>query len=277
MSPPSTQEWANLFKSKDFARSYKRAEQLTGVFADPLIDQSRITSYQPETPPIVLDNACGTGIISSVLNHRLSDQVRQDWKLTCGDFSEGMVEYTKQRAIDEGWRNVEVKVVDAQETNLPTDYYTHVFASFECLRVLQPGGTLAITTWKEIPWISILESSIKSLSPDLPFPDATEYHEIFNKGWGSEIVVHSRFEKAGFTDVRVTVVPAQVSLPIALLVELNKSILPALLGRFWTEEQRGEYEVRIPGAMQELLEEKYGVDEVVLLEPVAVIATGRKL
>jgi SAM-dependent methyltransferase len=130
MSPPATQEWANLFKSKDFARSYRLAEQLTGLFADPLIDQSRITSCQPGNPPIVLDNACGTGIISSVLNGRLSDHVRQNWKLTCGDFSEGMVEYTKQRAIDEGWRNAEVKVVDAQETNLSSDHYTHVLASF---------------------------------------------------------------------------------------------------------------------------------------------------
>ncbi|KAL4880428.1 S-adenosyl-L-methionine-dependent methyltransferase [Aspergillus karnatakaensis] len=286
-STGATEGWTKLFKSKDAANNYKLAEQLTGLFAGPLIDQSGIVS---EKAPIVLDNACGTGIISSTLNGRLNEQARQNCKLTCGDFSEAMLEYTRQRAVDEGWPNTEVKVIDAQDTHLPSDYYTHVFAAFafpslpdyqaalkECYRVLQPGGTLASTTWAGGLWLFVLESTIKSLSSDLPFPSAEEYHEIFNKGWNLEHIVQSRFEDAGFTDVKANVVTAQVSVPVAQLVQLNKSALPVILGKIWTEEQRKEYEGRIPEAMRVLLEARYGVEGAVPLEPAAVVAIGRKL
>ncbi|KAL5336229.1 S-adenosyl-L-methionine-dependent methyltransferase [Aspergillus crustosus] len=288
--PTATQGWTNLFMSKDFASTYKLAEQLTGAFGGPLIDQSGIALDQLKEPPTVFDNACGTGIISSCLNSKLSDQIRQKWKLTCGDFSEGMVGYTKQRAIDEGWRNAEVKLVDAQDTQLPNDHFTHIFASFafasfpdsktamkECFRILQPEGTLAATTWKEVPWITMLETTIKSLSPDLSFPNPTEYHDIFNKGWNNESIVQARLEEVGFKDVKTTTVTAQILLPIAVLVQLTSSVLPALLGRFWTDEQREEYEGRIPATMRELLEEMYGVDGSVPLEPVGIVVRGRKL
>jgi ubiquinone/menaquinone biosynthesis C-methylase UbiE len=72
-----------------------------------------------------------------------------------------MVEYTKQRMQAEGWNNAEAKIVNAQDTGLPSDHYTHVYTAFafnmfpdykaalkECFRVLQAGGTLSTSTWK---------------------------------------------------------------------------------------------------------------------------------
>ncbi|KAL2834442.1 S-adenosyl-L-methionine-dependent methyltransferase [Aspergillus cavernicola] len=288
MPPSSTpKDLSHIFKAKGFANRYKLAEKATGLFARPLINQSGIASYQK--PPVVFDNACGTGIISSILHRTLSYQVRQGWELTCGDFSESMVEYTHQRAKDEEWHNAEVKFVDAQETGFDSAHYTHIFAAFafpsflddgaavkECLRILQPGGILASTTWKKVPWISILESSIETLSPDLPFPDLEELIKTINKGWNSEAHVKSVLEKGGFSDIQVKVVTDRFLLPIAELVELNKMILPALLGQFWTKEQREEYEERVPVAMQQFLEGKYGAGGLVPLEPMAIIVTARK-
>lgn len=104
---------------------------MTGLFARALIDQSAIASYTKN--PIILDNAYGTGLVSSGLHETLDDKVKQDWKLTCGDFSQGMVDYTAQRAVDEVWRNAEVKIVDAQKTGLPSGWYSHVYTAFgEC-------------------------------------------------------------------------------------------------------------------------------------------------
>lgn len=86
-----------------------------------------------QKPLVVLDNACGIGVVSSALNRTLDDEAKKTWKLTCGDLSEGMLEYTKQRLVDEGWVNAETKVVDALNTGLPDAHYTHVFVSFGML------------------------------------------------------------------------------------------------------------------------------------------------
>lgn len=38
-----------------------------------------------------------------------------------------MVSITKDRIEEEGWNNAEAKVVDAQQTGLPSTHYTHIF------------------------------------------------------------------------------------------------------------------------------------------------------
>jgi ubiquinone/menaquinone biosynthesis C-methylase UbiE len=128
MSSDAAKAMASVFKTASFVKTYKLAEKATGPFAEALIDYTEITSYP--SPPVILDNACGTGIVSSILNSKVSEQVRQRWELTAGDFSEAMVEYASNRGKEEGWLNTAVKVVDAQDTKLSTAQYTHVFATF---------------------------------------------------------------------------------------------------------------------------------------------------
>lgn len=283
----ATRELSNMFQSKDFASRYRLAEKITGLFARPLINQSGIASY--EKRPIILDNACGTGVISSVLNSTLSDQIKKDWELTCGDLSQPMVEHTQQRAIEEGWHNTEVKIVNTQEMNLPSSYYTHIYTAFaipmipdtdaalkECLRILRPGGTYASTNWKTTPQIAVTFSALESLSLELPLPDAEKFQKGLYKGWDSESHVRSVLEEAGFTDVNVTAVTDHVSVPIAEFVDLNMTFLPAILGQFWTEEQREKHAGRAPGVMRQSLEEKFGVHGMVPLGPTAIVVTARK-
>ncbi|KAL4996973.1 S-adenosyl-L-methionine-dependent methyltransferase [Aspergillus recurvatus] len=282
-----TNDLTSVFKNKDFAARYKLAEQLTGLYALPLINQSGIASYANR--PIVFDNACGTGIIGSVLQHTLSDQVRKNWELTCGDFSQAMVEYTQQRAVDEGWLNTTTKIVNAQEMDLPDACFTHVYTAFafplisdttaalnECLRILKPGGTYAASVWKDVPQISITLSSLSPLQSSLSLPNASEYIPQLLKGWDSEKHVQSQLESAGFTNVKVTAVTAKTTVPIAEFVELTKSMVPAFWGKHWTKEQREEHEGQIPEVMTKWLEEEYGVGGLVPLEPTALVVTARR-
>ncbi|KAL4979934.1 S-adenosyl-L-methionine-dependent methyltransferase [Aspergillus desertorum] len=282
-----TNDLLKVFKNKDFAARYRLAEQLTGLYALPLIDQSGIVSYANR--PIVLDNACGTGIIGSVLNHTLSDQVKKNWELTCGDFSQAMVEHTRQRAVDEGWRNTIAKIVNAQEMDLPDEYFTHVYTAFafalipdtpaalkECLRILKPGGIFAASVWKDVPHLSITLSSLSPLQPFLPLPNASEYIPQLLKDWDSENHVQSQLESAGFTDVKVTAVTVQTAIPIAEFVELTKSMVPAFLGKHWTREQREKHEGEIPEVMARWLEGEYGVGGLVPLQPTALVVTAKR-
>ncbi|CEL01421.1 hypothetical protein ASPCAL01004 [Aspergillus calidoustus] len=287
MSSDAAKAMASVFKTASFVKTYKLAEKATGPFAEALIDYTEITSYP--SPPVILDNACGTGIVSSILNSKVSEQVRQGWELTAGDFSEAMVEYASNRGKEEGWLNTAVKVVDAQDTKLSTGQYTHVFATFafqaipnaeaalrESFRILKPGGIIASATWKHVPWVTNVKRGIETISPNLHWPDSEEFVKTTSRGWESETTIESLLTKEGFTDVQVTPVTKTIELPIADVVQLSVSILPALLGKYWTQQQRDEYAERVPAAVQQYLEQMYGVGALVPLEPVGIIAIARK-
>ena len=127
------EDWDSLFRNEAFVNNYETGEKVTVQFAKTLLDQSGLvanTKLNPEKPLIVLDNACGTGVVSSILQHELDHQVKKNWHLTCADISEGMLECTRRRMAREAWLNAETKQVDAQETKLPTGTYTHVLTAF---------------------------------------------------------------------------------------------------------------------------------------------------
>lgn len=138
-----------MFESESFISQYKLGEKITREFARSLISQSGIlteskTKSQPDRPLVILDSACGTGVVSSILHHELDEQVRKQWTLTCGDVSEGMLKYTRARVEEEGWLNVEVKNVDAQKTGLPSGQYSYMFTAFGTSNILLQGWGLIL-------------------------------------------------------------------------------------------------------------------------------------
>jgi ubiquinone/menaquinone biosynthesis C-methylase UbiE len=130
-----------LFKSEAYASSFKRGEIVTRTFAESLVDQSKVAAESkanPDQPLVILDNACGTGVISSVLNTEVDVTVKNRWKLTCGDISPAVLAYTEHRMQQEGWENAETKILDAQKPDLPSDCYSHIFSGFGELWLLVP-------------------------------------------------------------------------------------------------------------------------------------------
>lgn len=115
-----------MWNNQKSATTYRSGEKLTAPHAKHFIEQSGVAT-RTERPLVILDNACGTGVISSLLHRILDEDTRSNWELTCGDSSEAMVSITKDRIEEEGWNNAEAKVVDAQQTGLPSTHYTHIF------------------------------------------------------------------------------------------------------------------------------------------------------
>ena len=123
----------DFFKSKDYASTFKRGEMVTRPFAELLVDQSKVVTESKANPDqhlVVLDNACGSGVISSALNDKLDGSVKKMWKLTCGDISSPMIESTAHRMQEEGWPNAEAKIVDAQNPELASAQFSHIFTAF---------------------------------------------------------------------------------------------------------------------------------------------------
>ncbi|KAE8336714.1 hypothetical protein BDV24DRAFT_154971 [Aspergillus arachidicola] len=260
---------------KRFAALYELGGKITELFAKELISQSGLPLSSQE-PLVILDNACGTGAVSSVLHHTIGNDKKANWQLTCGDKSEDMLRYTRQKMLQEEWHNAEVKIINAQDTRLPSSHFTHVFTAFECVRVLQPGGILAVSTWKSTIWVCTLSAAITSLSEDLPAPSEKEINGVYNVGWDEESSVRAKFEQAGFDDIKVRTVKKGYLVPVSQFVENCTFLIPTIVSIFWTQDQRDQYESKLPMAIHRYVEGIHGRDGMASMEAEAIIATGRK-
>ncbi|KAL2859638.1 S-adenosyl-L-methionine-dependent methyltransferase [Aspergillus pseudodeflectus] len=270
------------------AAQYSRCARASDSFAGPLVQASGI-AHSPLHPLVVFDNACGTGVIGSTLYGTLPREKTRSWELLCGDMSPHMLAYTDQRVKDEGWTNVETRIIDAQDTKLPSGRYTHVFAAFafnlfsdpqaglrEALRVLQPKGTLAISVWKEGNWFPITRAAIATLPGNLPYPSQTELNSIYNSGWDDPTRIAEFLAEAGFTDIDVTTGDKKIAMSLDDLAEACLMVNPIILGRFWTQEQRDQYAHLVPGAVKRYIEGLFGKEGTGYLEATAIIAVARK-
>ncbi len=109
MSGKETSIWSD----PKVAERYKLVERITGPFARCLIRQAEMHQVE-ETPFVILDNACGTGVVSSQLYETLDKSVTDRMQLTCGDSSEGMIQYVQKMIEDKGWKGAKAQIVDAQ-------------------------------------------------------------------------------------------------------------------------------------------------------------------
>lgn len=119
--------FTELYSGAGILETYMIAEKITRYYTQDLIN---LSGLDPAARPLtVLDLACGTGVVSDKLHEILDPQSANDWELTCGDISTELTGHVKLKIIEKGWDNSTAKVMDAQNTELPSGHYTHVFAA----------------------------------------------------------------------------------------------------------------------------------------------------
>ena len=102
-----------FWKDTRVAQLYKASERVTGPPARYLIQQIGLLHVH-KGPLIVLDNACGTGVVSSQLYEMLDAGAKERLRLTCGDFSDKMVQLVQQRIVESEWKGAKAQIIDAQ-------------------------------------------------------------------------------------------------------------------------------------------------------------------
>ncbi|KAJ9284827.1 hypothetical protein DTO021C3_7573 [Paecilomyces variotii] len=279
-----------LWEDPTFASRYRFAEGITGPYAKHLVEQSGIQSIK-ERPLIILDNACGTGVVADNLHELLDEEAKNNMQLTCADVSEVMLEITKRRIQEEGWKNTETKVVDAQKTDLASSHYSHVFAAFvimalpdpfaaikESFRILKPGGTFAFSTWIKSGWFSDLRDAVATIPGNLPFPSQKEFLAAIGKGhWDDEAWIASCLREHGFEDVSVK--PIQETVVVDnhdQFITMLSSMIPLITSRFWSEDQKQAHEKDIAPVMRTYLENKYGKDQPIETDWIAILSSAKK-
>ena len=106
-----------LWRDPQIVAGYRCIERITHPAGELLINQSGIL-LDMATLPIVLDNACGTGVISQNLYAKLNDAQKAKLKLTCSDLTSGMVEYMEHIIAAERWTGTKAETIDAQVSAL---------------------------------------------------------------------------------------------------------------------------------------------------------------
>jgi ubiquinone/menaquinone biosynthesis C-methylase UbiE len=104
----------------------------------------------------VLDVACGTGLVT----FRAADAVGRDGTVVGTDISDSMVTCLRESARERGARNVTSERMDAEDLRLPDARFDVALCALglmyfpdpqksvrEMLRVLKPGGRLAVAVW----------------------------------------------------------------------------------------------------------------------------------
>ena len=143
-----------------------------------IFDDTRVVSewlvdaVDPSPGETVLEIGAGPGETGFLAAERVGPEGR----LVSTDVSEGMVEAARRGAAARGLTNVEHRVMDAQQIELPDGSVDAVISRFALMlipdqgkvvagvhRVLRPGGRLAYVTWGGIdrnPWVTTIIGAI---------------------------------------------------------------------------------------------------------------------
>lgn len=173
---------------------------LFAPYADDLV--SRAADFTPAT---ILETAAGTGIVSERLSVRFPEA-----QITATDLNSDMLHVARLRTSS---RNIQFKVMDAQDLNFEDGVYDLVACQFgamffpdpvkayaEARRMISTGGTFMFSVWDRIeanPASHVVELAVASMFPMDPpmFLSRTPY------GYYDEGKISYELQRAGFTQI----------------------------------------------------------------------------
>ena len=139
-----------------FSPGWKKWDDLTMDFLKPMGDEI-IRLLKPGGTDVVLDVASGTGEPALTIAAMM-----KGGKVIATDLAEGMLIVAQENAVRRGIKNFEVIACDICELPFPDNSFDAIscrlgfmffpdmlLAAQEMVRVLKPGGRIAVTVWSE--------------------------------------------------------------------------------------------------------------------------------
>ncbi|VUC20503.1 unnamed protein product [Clonostachys rosea] len=256
------------------------------LIATPLLEQMGLGEGTAQ-PFALLDGACGSGVVTQEVQRMVPRAVLEGSSIVASDSSEALVDLMRTRVEAEGWVNTEVNVLDAMDTKLPENAFSHVAiglalhlipkpddvlkGKFEttmyyCRRILKPGGIFGATTFNDSVeekrfWQPDMRAAFKSLPFEAPFPDQLPMQTHTSGNWASRdwVEEHLRSQE-GFRNVEVRLVPGTYRLQSGdEFVTAFGMMISWVMNSWWSEEQRAAHPLEeVKELVEKYLDEKYG-------------------
>jgi SAM-dependent methyltransferase len=181
------------------------------------VGERLVDALDPQPGETILELACGPGDTGFAAAGRLG----ASGKLLSTDFAEGMVAAARRRSAELGLENVEHRVVDGQEIDLPDESIDGVLCRWgymlmpeparalaETWRVLRGGGRVAFSVWadaRDNPWASAAGKVAVDLGfAKPPEPDTPGPFRLGDVDRVRALVEAAGFATADIEDVAVT-------------------------------------------------------------------------
>ena len=204
----------------------------------------------PKPGETVLELAAGQGDVG----FEIAPVLGESGRLISSDFSPAMVEIARRRSAELGLTNVEHRILDAEQIELPDDSVDGVLCRWgymlmpdppaalaETRRVLRPGGRLSFSVWStgaRNPWISVA-GRILGAHGHMPPPEPDEPGMF---ALGDENLLRRLVKTAGFTNVRIEDVELQNNHPSVDEYVRRSSEMGGMFSRAWAAASEAEQE-----------------------------------
>ncbi|MEA2275043.1 MAG: hypothetical protein QOC78_3 [Solirubrobacteraceae bacterium] len=210
----------SLDRWEQVAAGWKAARPAFQRMALPL-SQWMVEAIHPQPGHRVLELAAGpgdTGLLAAEL-------VAPGGSVLITDGAEAMVEAARERAVEVGATNVELRAMQAEWIDLPAASVDGVLCRFgymlladpeaalrETRRVLRPGGRVALAVWDDIernPWMRVVRDALvaRDLAPPLPADEPGPF-ALAAPGAVAELL-----DATGFADVEVEAIDLAFEAP----------------------------------------------------------------
>lgn len=192
------------------AANYRHpTEQTIFPFAMMLANECHQISRLDAPSAKALDNGTGSGVVTAALKSLYSSL-----HIIAADVSQGMIDSVITRINDEGWKNLEARVLDARNLEGIEDAsLSHVLSTFmvclapepkrvvaEMFRVTRPGGVLGLGVWGDPyygAWNTPWTKACRELDP------AYQPVAIMEDEWTKIEKVEKGLKEAGYADVKM--------------------------------------------------------------------------
>ena len=222
----------------------------------------------------VLDSACGPGIITELLINLVKSQSVVDPLPTFVgiDNATGMIDQFRQKQEALGWPQdrVSARIMDSEDLSaFPDNEFDIVVVNFgifccndagegakEIYRVLKPGGTALVTTWKHSSPMSLTEVAVGKVRPD----DVAKLNPL-TTDWTLAETLRSCME-SGFGKGKVDIEELRESWWIESIADIKKMMevhLCARVAKDWSEEEKALLREKLDEGLREFVENSEGM------------------
>jgi ubiquinone/menaquinone biosynthesis C-methylase UbiE len=263
-----------------FSPGWKKWDDLTMDFLKPMADEI-IKLLKPKDSDMILDVASGTGEPGLTIASML-----KDGKVIAIDLAEGMLEGAKEKANKRGIKNFETMSSDVSNLPFPDNSFDAISCRFgfmffpdiliatrEIVRVLRPGGRIAVTVWsepKENLWATSIISIVNKNMNIAPTPlEAPGLFRCARRGMIPEIFRQAGLKNISESEVAGKLKPGNRKMYWNFMTEVAAPVVAAL------NNADCEMKVRIRSEVFDLIKHKYP-DGAISLESNAFAIYGEK-